>query len=173
MKILITGATGFIGKELVKSIKKKIWCLVRKKKNFPEKSVRSIMCDLNDREKLLKCVNGFDVVVHLAGIVNASSDQEFYNKNVLLTENLLDACKANKVKRFIFISTAVVISKVQGPYSRSKIAAEELVRKSGIEYVILRPSVVYGKEDEKNIGGLIKMVSPGIFWKNGFQNMAI
>ena len=161
MKILITGATGFIGRELIRNFpdKENITCIVRKESKFlSELNIKTINCDLLDKESLKNCLKDFEIVIHLAGIVNTPSKKEFEEKNVTLTKNLLYACKANNIKKFIFISTAVVVSKVQGPYSQSKIDAEQLVKTSGIDYVILRPSVVYGEEDTKNLTGIVNIV---------------
>ncbi len=161
MRVLITGATGFIGHELVKKIKdtQEIACIVRKENQFlKDNKIKTIVCNLNNIDELLKKTKNFEVVIHLAGIVNTHSKKEFYNKNVELTKNLLNVCKKNKIKKFIFISTAVVASEVQGNYSKSKIEAENLVKQSGVDYVILRPSLVYGKEDKKNLSGIIKII---------------
>jgi len=161
MKILITGATGFIGRELIRRFpdKENICCIVRQDSRFLSSlGIKTINCDLLNKESLMNCLKGFDTVIHLAGIVNTPSKSEFKQKNITITKNILDACKANSIKKFIFISTAVVVSPVQGPYSQSKIEAERLVKVSGIDYVILRPSVVYGKEDTKNLAGLVNAV---------------
>jgi len=161
MRILITGATGFIGRELVRSFpnKAEITCLIRKESDFLKKlNISAVKCDLTDKETLMNCIKGFDTVIHLAGIVNTPSKKEFKEKNVTITKNLLDACKAANIKKFVFTSTAVVVSKVQGPYSQSKIEAEQLIKKSGIDYIILRPSVVYGEEDTKNLAGIVKII---------------
>src|SRR3989338_9620574 len=134
MRVLITGATGFIGHELVKKIKDlhNITCVIRKESQFlKENRIKTITCDLNNTDELFKEVKNFDAIIHLAGIVNTHSKKEFYNKNVELTKNVLNVCKKNKIKKFIFISTAVVISKVQGNYSKSKSEAENIVKQSG------------------------------------------
>ncbi len=167
MKILITGATGFIGRHLIETIaggkagisKKQITCLVRKKSQFlDDLKIKSIVCDLNDKESVLRCTKSFDVVVHLAGVVNTPSKKEFYEKNVIATKNIIDACKENKIRKIIFASTAVVTSSVKGPYSQSKVDAEKLIKNSGIDYTFLRIALVYGKGDTKNVGGIINLV---------------
>ncbi len=167
MKILITGATGFIGRHLVEAIvggktgisKKQITCMVRKNSSFLDNlKIKSVICDLNDGENVLRLTKSFDVVVHLAGIVNTPSKKEFYEKNVLATKNIINACKANKIRKIIFASTAVVTSSVKGPYSQSKIEAEKLIKDSGLDYIFLRIALVYGKGDTKNIGGIINLV---------------
>lgn len=163
-KILITGATGFIGRQLIKKIsegksvvsKNQIVCLVRKESRFlNDLKIKSLVCDLNDRENLLRAAKSFDVVVHLAGVVNTPSKKEFYEKNVLATKNIIDACKANKIRKIIFASTAVVTSSVKGPYSKSKADAEKLIEESGLDYIFLRIALVYGEGDKKNVQGLI------------------
>ena len=77
MKILITGATGFIGRELVRQIAKSgrkadFCCLVRQDNEFLKSmGISTVKCDLLEREKLASCLNGFQAVIHLAGVVNA------------------------------------------------------------------------------------------------------
>src|SRR3989344_1872966 len=95
--IALTGATGFIGINLIEQLgSKKIKCLVRK---YTEK----------------------------------------------LNKNLVDSCKKNKIKRIIFVSSMASTKDYLDDYGRSKRAAEVLIKKSGLDYTILRPSFVYGK----------------------------
>ena len=83
MKILITGATGFIGRELIRNFpdKENICCIVRQDSKFLSSlGIKTINCDLLNKESLMNCLKGFDTVIHLAGIVNTPSKKEFKEK---------------------------------------------------------------------------------------------
>lgn len=145
-KILITGGTGDVGKEIVKELadKYQLRCLTRKKIN--ESSY--VQGDMNDYRSLLAATKGIDIVVHLAG---ASGHNEILLEevNVKGTKNLVKACEENGVKKILFISSLDVI--FNSPYGTSKKKAEEAIKKSSLNYLILRPAVIYGKYFTKDI----------------------
>lgn len=171
MKVLVTGATGFIGQKLVASLVEKghsVTALVRdarKARGLP-KGVRLVKGDMLDEASLKKAVAGNEAVIHLAAYF------DFYPRNVKLlyrvnvegTRSLLNACVGTSVRHFIYCSTTEVIGPVQHPpgkentelrpqfdYSKSKVMAEEIVRetagKAGFKHVIVRPTGVIGEGD--------------------------
>lgn len=91
-------------------------------------------------------LKGADTVVHLAASTGKLSAREHQRVNVIGTKALVDSCRENGVRRLMFLSTiAVKFPDKRGyPYAQSKSDAEEIVRRSGLEFVILRPTIVGG-----------------------------
>ncbi len=166
--ILITGSTGFIGRNLIKKIPKY---------NVPiEKNGRRI--DLRNREKVLKLKRA-DTVIHLAGKTPYSKGllkNEFFEHNFLGTLNILEYCVLKKVEKLIFVSSYVYgnpkynpidekhIIQPHNPYAKSKSLAEELCKvyaqEFGIKIIILRPFNLFGNLQKK--GFLISNIMESI-----------
>ena len=154
--VLITGATGFIGKHLVHEFSKQkkynYTCFVRKPIN-----VNFIIGHLEDKNSLLNATKNIDCVIHLAGEVRSSKKELSFIINVTGTKNLIEACQENKVKRLIFSGTVNADLKKKGVYGESKKHAEELVKNSKLDYVILKLNMVYGPGDN-NLSKTIKLI---------------
>ena len=163
MNILITGATGFIGKYLAGALSKryKVRCLVRKTSDISTLiglNVELIYGDLLDKDSLMPTLHKIDLVYHLAGEVYSRKKHDYYKGNVLATQNLLEACKEKGTKRIIFLSstgvykpstkkTLVTEESECGPisiYGKTKLDAERLIKNSDIPWVIVRASLIYG-----------------------------
>ena len=163
MNILITGATGFIGRHLASALSKtySVRCLVRKSSDITplrDLNVDITYGDLLVKDSLLPVLDGIDLVYHLAGEVYSKRGADYYNGNVLGTNNLLEICKGRNLKKIIYLSSIAVYKPVMdktlltedsecGPitlYGKTKLDAEKLVRGSDIPFVIIRAPVVYG-----------------------------
>ncbi len=180
MRVLITGASGFVASSLIKKIQNS-----RKHKVFASsssiKSKNIIYWDANlSPKKFAKSLNGFDMVIHLASYIPKNHRKESEAKkcievNSIGTLNLLNSCKLANVKRFVFISSANIfapdnkkkkITKASlidcnnSPYYLgSKFLAEIFVKSlvsKKISTLIIRPSSIYGK-NMKN--GVIKDIT--------------
>ena len=112
--------------------------------------------DITKIDDVNKAVEGIDIVIHLAAIINPY-DPALNSVNIDGTRNLVEAAKKFKIKKFVLLSTENVLLPYQTAYSKSKIKAEKIVRALK-NYVIIRPTVVYGEGDNKNLTSIIKMV---------------
>jgi len=177
MDVLVTGATGFIGRHLVERLKEenyRVYCLVRKeskKKIEALKDVNVIYGDITNKETLKRNLKSFDVVFHLAAAFGKLMKREEYFKvNVYGTKNLLEVCKDKGIGKFIHYSACGVygnsdkiIDEVSpynpsNPYEESKAEGEKIAI-SFMKYlpiVILQPAVVFGPGDTYNVFKLFK-----------------
>ncbi|MBT3923403.1 MAG: NAD-dependent epimerase/dehydratase family protein [Nitrospina sp.] len=160
MKFLITGASSSLASKLVAMLLqsgKFSFRLLEHRSSARIEKCETVSGDMNDPESLERACQGMDGVLHLAALTHSSDDAEYFRVNREGTKNLLAACKRNNVKRFIFISS-VAASGEGGAYGLSKLESEELVCQSGLEWVIIRPSEVYGPQMKEGIGKLISWV---------------
>lgn len=154
MRILVTGATGFIGSRLVENLSKikkyRIRCLVRRKGPLKHlKNIEIFSGDITSKSSVKNAMKNVDIVVHLAAIkYHYLPDAEIYETNVMGTKNLLDY--SQRVKHFIYISTILVHNPLD-TYSKTKLEAEKLVEESGLKFTILRLPFIFGKGDKTNI----------------------
>src|SRR6267143_4272596 len=172
MRVLITGATGFIGSHLAEQLHQKgyvLRCLVRKTSNLrwiEHLPVEYYYGDLFDEEVLKQAVEGVDCVYHVAGLTKAKSRAEYFLGNHIGTKNLLDAVEKVRpsLKRFILVSSlAAVGPSLNGTpvneetpyhpitaYGESKMEAEKECLKmvDRLPITIVRPPAVYGPRDK-------------------------
>jgi len=155
MRYLVTGANGFIGREVIKHLRGEVRCLTHKEflTDHP-KNIVHFKGNLSDRQSLDQAVEGVDVIIHLAAITRSKNKQDYFLINTLGTKNLLESAEKAHVKRFIHISTWALDPR-GGAYSVSKLKAEEEVRKHK-NWVIIRPADVYG--DQGWLKTLVKFI---------------
>jgi len=150
MRILVTGAGGFIGIRLVQRLLTEgheVVALVRSVRGelkLPRPGLRVVRGDMTNAASLDEAVAGCDVVVHLANATAVTDWATARAINVEGTRHLLEACRRAGVKRMVFTSTLSALREQRGPYGQTKLEAEVVVRESGLPFVILRPSLVYG-----------------------------
>lgn len=150
--IVITGANGFIGKELIKFLsekKEKIRCLVIEGENTTELKhygAEIIYGDILNKNAVTNLVKDSRYIVHLAAVVTSNNPGRLYKVNVEGTRNIVDACKENNIKRILFTSSIAAVAKHLGTYGKSKMEAEKIIEESGLDYTILRPTLVYGRK---------------------------
>ena len=190
MKVLVTGVNGFIGNAIsCRLISDKIYVIgsVRHKKlSKGVKQIRTIeVGEINDKTEWGEALQDIDTVIHLAGRVHKIRDlgkdpKELYERvNVDGTKKLVMQSIKKRVKRFIFLSTVKVngeenknpyketdIPSPQDAYSISKYEAEinikDITKTSEMEFVIIRPPLVYGPCVKANFLKLIRIVDRGI-----------
>ncbi|MFW9927316.1 MAG: NAD-dependent epimerase/dehydratase family protein [Candidatus Thorarchaeota archaeon] len=171
MKILVTGATGFLGGRVLSRLledEHKVIALVRSTSNNEglPKNIEIKEADLFDISSLEKVVQGVDAVFHFAAYFNfyPSDEELMFKVNIEGTRNLMNACVGTGVERFIYCSTAETMGAIRFPpanedtelrpdysYGESKILAEQAIRDitadTGLAHIILRPTGVMGEGD--------------------------
>lgn len=186
MKILVTGAAGFIGREFCALAAERGHSLRRVLRSAPAHAQGDVAVgDLEQRTDWSEALAGIDVVVHLAARVHkmreevADPEQAYWRANVEVTRRLVEQAAAAGVRRFVFVSSIKVNGeKTSGrpfteadepapldPYGRTKLAAEQAVQQlaeaAGMEWVVLRPALVYGAGVGGNFARLMQLVVRG------------
>ena len=186
MKILLTGATGYIGRALVAELIRQnfiISVVVRQKNSlFPNEVKQFVVGDFESNPDFSASLVEIDCVIHLAGKAHvidkakASVLKGFHKINTELTLNLAKQAAMAGVNRFIFLSSIRVngnkstkpfleddVPNPQEPYAISKHEAEQglfkLTKKTDLEVVIIRPPLVYGVNAPGNFGRLVSWAS--------------
>jgi len=148
MKILVVGASGFIGQAIFNFLKRgdhEVVAGLRNKKAFNELSIAlDFACLQNDKE-LVEKLTSFDMVVNAVGIITETKTQSFEQMHTVAPIVLFDACKEAGVQKVIHIS-ALGTQTGRTPYHTSKNRADEYLRACGLDYAILHPSIVYGDD---------------------------
>ncbi len=149
MNVLVSGGSGFVGSEIVRQLVAaghRVRVLSRGFRRL-DPAVRSVHGSVLDPGCLPEACAGCDAVVHLVGIISEIGGQTFERVHVDGTRNLLAAARAAGVPRFIHMSALGTRPDAVARYHRTKWAAEESVRASGLDWTLFRPSLVFGPGD--------------------------
>lgn len=196
-RILITGASGFIGGFIVEEALKqgmKVWAAVRRSSNtcyLQDKRIHLIELALSSTEQMQEALSNvqFDYVVHAAGLTKALKISDFFDINTEGTKHLVTALTSTQhsIKRFVFVSSLSVMGAIreQEPhtdildtdtpcpntsYAKSKLAAEEWLKENCcLPFTILRPTGVYGPR-EKDYMMMADSIRRGIDIAVGYRN---
>lgn len=175
MKILITGASGFIGSHIAEEALRngdEVWCAIRKttsRRYLQDERLHFVELDLSSERQLAAALSQhrFGAIVHAAGATKCPTRNDFFRVNTQGTLNLVKAVEATQADdvRFVFVSSLSVVNSIPGEelgnataYGESKLRAEEVVRASRLQWVILRPTGVYGPR-EKDYFIMVKSIT--------------
>lgn len=158
--IAVAGSTGFVGRYVVRELLRRgytVRALVRDASKalevLPDSGVTPVEGDVFDDRSLGKLTEGCSAMVNCIGIRRETAGVTFERMHVQATERLIDASLASGIRRFILISAIGTRANATAEYHRSKYAGETLLRRSGLDWTILRPSLIHGPDGE-----LMKMI---------------
>ena len=177
MLVFLTGATGFVGSHVARSLAAQgadLRLLVRPAsdlRNIQELQAERVIGDLRDTGSLKKAVAGCDVIFHVAADYRlwVRDPEQMYRSNVEGTRAILEAARENRVRRVVYTSSVatmgfqsnghladedspVSLANMIGPYKRSKFMAEEIAveaGRSGMDVVVVNPTTPVGERDIK------------------------
>lgn len=190
MRILVTGANGFVGQALCEQALKEGF-LVRGSLRKPSDALpnieKVIIGEINDETKWSAALHNVDVVIHLAARVHVMREsaenpiEEFRKVNVAGTEHLARSAAACGVKRLVFVSSIGVhgkqtilgrsFSELDNPYPHNdyalskwegELALHRVAHETGLEVVIIRPPLVYGADAPGNFAQMLKVLAKNI-----------
>jgi uncharacterized protein YbjT (DUF2867 family) len=150
MRVAITGGTGFIGGHLAKRLAAEGHELILLARGTREKQMpgmKFVPSDLSNEASLAEAFAGCDAVVHCAGINREIGTQTYQKVHVEATSNVVSAAKNAGVRKIMLMSFLRARPNCGSPYHESKWAAEEIVRRSALDYTIIRAGMVYGLGD--------------------------
>ncbi|MBM4275138.1 MAG: complex I NDUFA9 subunit family protein [Deltaproteobacteria bacterium] len=156
MRILVTGATGFVGNEVVKELLARghrVRALVRpgsEAKLQVRDRVGEFFGDVLDRQAVFQAAQSCDAVIHLVGIIREFPGKgvTFERLHVEATHNAVDAARAAGARRYLQMSALGARPEPADPYHTSNYRADRYVMASGLAWTIFRPSVIYGPGDQ-------------------------
>lgn len=199
MKILITGASGFIGSFIVEEALRRgfeTWAAVRgssSREYLQDERIHLIELNLSSKEQLVEQLRDkdFDYVVHAAGVTKCLNKADFRRINTEGTKNLVEALTDLQMplKRFVFVSSLSIFGAIREKqpyqeiretdtpqpnteYGRSKLEAEQFLATTTIPYIILRPTGVYGPR-EKDYFIMAKSIKQHSDFAVGFKRQDI
>ncbi|MCS7182619.1 MAG: complex I NDUFA9 subunit family protein [Thermoanaerobaculum sp.] len=151
-KVLVTGASGFVGTRIVAELLQRGFQVValarRLSQSSSEPGVIRVAADVT-LSGWERWVEGCSAVIHLVGIIREDPRQgiTFHGAHVEATARVVEVCKKFGIFRLVHMSAVGADPQSPIPYHRTKGQAEELVRASGLAWTIFRPSVIFGPGD--------------------------
>jgi len=166
-RVILTGGAGLVGQNLVQRLiaqgYKDIIVLDKHAKNLQTlkniyPSVKSHLVDLAELGQWEQYFSGASVVVMLHAQIGDLSIEPFIRNNITATKNILDIIQKHHIEKTIHISSSVVNSVADDFYTQTKKEQELIVKNSGIQCTILRPTLMFGWFDRKHLGWLSRFM---------------
>lgn len=184
-KIALTGGNGFVASKVLESSQSAhyLWVVLSRSEHIETSggherpaNITNVQADYSDISSLADSLRGVDVLIHAAAMVKpVGTKKDFIKANTFATEKLLSAAKVAGVSKFIYISSRSAIGSKPGyqdvnddfptdqygprqHYGESKYLAERAVQNSGLDYTIIRPTVITGVGDKNFLPGLVSRI---------------
>lgn len=155
MRIAVTGGTGFVGKHLARSLSAAGQEVVLVSRGVDRRDpstldlpgVRFARADVGDGDGLAESFSGCEAVAHCAGINKETGWQTYQRVHVEGTGHVVEACRKGGVRRLMLLSFLRARPECGSAYHESKWRAEEIVRASGLDYLVVKAGLMYGRGD--------------------------
>jgi nucleoside-diphosphate-sugar epimerase len=150
--ILVTGATGFTGRFVCQELRRRQWpftCLVRPSSDttwLAQHSIPWVTADLTDGLALKQAFAGFQTLINVASL------------GFGWAPGVIAACQAQHLQRAVFVSTTALFTKLNARSKAMRQAAESAIQTSGLNYTILRPTMIYGTPGDRNMVRLLRLI---------------
>ncbi len=175
MKVLVTGATGLVGRHLLPELLRaehQVRAFVRPGREgalrnpdlspFDASKVEIAVGDLTDFDSLPGAAKGCDAVIHLGAQLPSAPEEEMKAVNIYGTRELVLAAKKVHVRRFLHFSSAECSDNlVYSIFRDTKKASEKPVRGNNMEWTVFRPAPIYGPGDERFLGPIVRRIEKG------------
>lgn len=160
LTVAVTGATGFVGRAVVRALLDRghrVRALVRDlskaRETLPNDPrvtlvLGSVLDGRSPAELLAHGPDKADALIHLIGIIRRDGAQTFQRMHVDAVQAMIDACRNAGIRRFVHMSALGVHPDGKAEYQRTKFAGEQLVRRSGLDWTVIRPGLIHGPEGE-------------------------
>ncbi len=157
-EILVFGATGQLGKNLLRKLTRNNYKVTAVTRNIHRKGyilkkagnpgwINLIELKSFDHKRLNEIFKNKDICINLIGILNEKNKSSFHNIHCLLPKKLAELSKENKLKKFIHLSALGVENALDSKYAASKLNGENEIKKLIKNYVILKPSIIFSRDD--------------------------
>lgn len=184
--VCVLGGSGFVGRHVCNQLVARGYRITvptrnreRAKNLITLPTADVLVADVHDAAGLAGVVRGCDAVINLIGVLHDGRGRaSFSESHVGLARKVVDACRQRGVRRLLHMSALNADAKGPSAYLRSKGEAERIVRESGLDYTIFRPSVIFGREDRflnlfaklQNLFPLILLGSPNARFQPVYVN---
>jgi nucleoside-diphosphate-sugar epimerase len=152
MKVFVTGGTGFTGSHVVSLLLKngyEVRCLYRAGSDrsvLPQPEIQWVLGDVSEAQALSASMQGTDALVNVASLGFGHAD------------SILRAAKDAGIQRAVFVSTTAIFTQLNAASKKARLAAEQAIKTSGLQYTILRPTMIYGSPRDRNMWRLIRFM---------------